>query len=200
MLRARLARSRLFHQFEDSRCRGVLKRARGAQADDAREVDTAAQHLVVWSHLAWQGFAREGRQVECRLALHDTAVQRHALARQHHNRFSHGNVFGIRFHQLALLHNVRTVGANLHQGGNAPSASLHGQALEELADLVEEHHSHTLHKVAVPVIDGQHEGSDGGDGHQEILVEHSSVHHAQSCLAQNVVADNQVGRQVEPEA
>ena len=89
------------------------------------------------------------------------------------------------------------VRANVHQGGDAATALAHGVALEQLADLIEQHHGHGLHEVAAFLVKRQADGAHGGHGHQEVLVEHLAPEDALAGLAENVIADDQVRRQIQ---
>ena len=90
------------------------------------------------------------------------------------------------------------VGADVHQVGDALAALSLGIALEQLADLEEQHDEHRLRELRLGTrqeADG--EGADGGYRHEEMLVEGIAVDDALDSLLQRVVADNQVGYKID---
>ncbi len=82
--------------------------------------------------------------------------------------------------------------------GDAVAAPAFGVALEEFADLEEEHHEHCLGKLCLRA--GQEayaEGSEGGYGHQEMLVEHVAAGYPLGGFPECASADEQVGHEVD---
>ena len=144
-----------------------------------------------------QALAGEGAGVQGGAALHNDAVKGDLLAGLHHDDRADGHLIRVHLHQLPVLLNVGVVGTDVHQGADVLAALAHGVALEQLADLVEQHDGDGLVVVAALFIDGQREGADGGHGHQEILVEHLAVEDAAPRLPQNVIANDGVDRQVQ---
>ena len=144
-----------------------------------------------------QALAGEGAGVQGGGTLRDDAVDGNLLAGLHHDDGADGHLIGIHLYQLAVLLDVGVVGADVHQGADVLAALAHGVALEQLADLVEQHDGDGLVVVAALFIDSQGEGADGGHGHQEVLVEYPAVEDALPGLLHNVVADDGVGRQIQ---
>ena len=90
------------------------------------------------------------------------------------------------------------IGAHLYEMGNAIAAAALGVALKELAHLEEKHHKDRLGKLGVGAghePDG--EGTDGGDCHQKIFVEHAAMHYPLGSLAQRRRAHEQIGNQID---
>ena len=144
-----------------------------------------------------QALAGEGAGVQGRAALHNDAVKGDLLAGLHHDDRADGHLIRVHLHQLPVLLDVGVVGTDVHQGADVLAAPAHGVALEQLADLVEQHDGDGFVVVAAFFVDGQREGADSGHSHQEILVEHPAVKDAAPRLPQNVIADDGVDRQVQ---
>ena len=77
--------------------------------------------------------------------------------------------------------------------GNALAALPFGIALEEFADLEEQHHEDGLGELGLcPREEADAEGTDGGNRHQEVLIEGIAVGDSLRSLLQRVVADDQI--------
>ena len=103
-------------------------------------------------------------------------------------------------HERAAVLDVRVVGADVHQRADAAAAAADGDALEQLADLVEEHDGDGLVEVAAALDDRQRDRAERRHGHQEVLVEDLPVSDAERGLAQDVPADDPVGGGVQDAA
>ena len=78
---------------------------------------------------------------------------------------------------------MRHVGPYVHQMGDAVTAPALGIALEELAHLEEKHHEHGLGELGLGARQETNaKCADGGDGHEEVLVEGVAVGDALPCL------------------
>ena len=182
----------VFHEVEDLGDGGFAELLGGADLQQTGHVDAAADDLVAALDVAGKALAGEGGGVQGRGALHDDTVDGDALAGLDHDHGADFHIIGVHLLQLAVLVlDVGVVGADVHQAGNALAALAHGDALEQLADLVEEDNGAALNVIA------QREGAHGGYGHQEALVKGLAVFDAEKCLAQDVPADYEVGDQVE---
>ena len=144
-----------------------------------------------------QALAGEGAGVQGGTALRNDAVKGDLLAGLHHDDGADGHLIRVHLHQLPVLLNVGVVGTDVHQGADVLAALAHGVALEQLADLVKQHDGDGFVVVAALFIDGQREGADSGHSHQEVLVEYPAVEDALSGLLHNVVADDDIGRQIQ---
>ena len=139
----------IFHKVENFRDGGLAKFLGGAHLQQAGHIHTAADDLVPGVHVPGQALTGQGGSVQGRSALHDDAVNGHPLAGLHHNDGAHLDLVRVHLFQLAVLAlDVGVVRANVHQAGNALAAFAHGNALEQLADLVEDDNGAALHIVA----------------------------------------------------
>ena len=76
---------------------------------------------------------------------------------------------------LPSLLDVRVVGTDIHERGDAAAGLADRVALEQLADLIKEHNGDGLGIVAAPFIERQRDGTDGRNRHEKIFVEHLPV-------------------------
>ena len=196
-LGAGLVRAGVFHQLQNLGHRRLAEGLRGLDLQNARHVDAAADDLVAGHHVAREALARQRCGVERGRALDDLAVDGNFLTGLDGDDRADGHVVGVDLFELAVVLDVRVVGADVHQRRDVASGLADGVALEQLADLVEQHNGHGLVIVAALFIDGERDGADRGDRHQEVFVEHLMVADALPCLAQNVVADGEIRDEIE---
>ncbi len=194
---AGLALGSLFHQLEDAIDGGLLVGARRLHHEQAAFVNAAADDWITRADGARHGFAGDGRGVELRAALDHNAVKRHALAGFHHDACAGLHVVGVDLRRRAVgAQQVRVVGGNLHHLGDRAARPVHGVVLEQLAYLVKEHDGGTLGHVRL-AFGKKDEGkrADGGDGHEQVLVEGLAVHDAVPGAREHIVAGNEVGHE-----
>ena len=92
---------------------------------------------------------------------------------------------------------MRHVRPEVHQVSNAASALSLGIALEELANLEEQHDENRLGKLRLGARqETDAESTDGGHRHQEVLVERVAVSHTIDGLLQRLVAYQQIRHKV----
>ncbi len=125
-------------------------------------------------------------------ALDDHAVERHLFARLHDDDAADRDLVRVDLRQLTVLLNVRVVRADIHQCGDILPAPADGVALEQLADLVEQHNGDALDIVAALRPDGEDERAERGQRHEEVFVKRASVENALAGLLQNVIADDEI--------
>ena len=197
-LAARLLFIGALDKMDDTRHGAFAKGAGGTNPEHTREIDAARDYLVALADIARHALAGESHRVERSLAREDDAVERHALAGAYHDGLAHSHLIGRNgLHRPSALH-MGGIGAHLYEMGNAVAAAALGVALKELAHLEEEHHKDRLGKLGVGAghePDG--EGTDGGDCHQKVFIEHASMHYALGCLAQRRRAHEQIGNQID---
>ena len=192
VLGAGLLHAGIFHQVQNFRDGGFAELLGGLHLQQAGHVHTAADDLVAGLHVAGQTLTGQGGGVQGGSAFHDHAVDGHPLTGLHHDDRADLHIVRVHLLQLAVLAlNVGVVRADIHQAGNALAALAHGHALEQLADLVEDDNGAAFHVVA------QREGTHGGNGHQEALIEGLAVLDAQQCLAQHGPAHHQIRNAVQ---
>ena len=93
---------------------------------------------------------------------------------------------------------MRHIRADVHQMGDALPALALSITLEEFADLEEKHHENGLRELGLcPRQETDAEGTDSGDGHQEVLVERVAVGDALPRLMQRLMAYEQIRNEVD---
>ena len=189
---ARFAGARVLDQVEDLRHGGLAERLRCADLQNAGHVDAAADDLVTLLDVARQALAGQRAGVETGGALDDHAVERNLFARLDDDDAADRNLVRIDLRQLAVSFDVRVIRANVHQRGDILPALADGVALEQLADLVEQHNGDALDIVAALRPDGEEERAERGQRHKEILVKRAAVENALAGLAQDIIADDQI--------
>ena len=190
-------RAGVFHQLEDLGHRGLAEDLRGPDLQNARHVDAAADDLVTGHHVARQALTRQRRGVERGLTLDDLAVDGNFLTGLDDDDRADGHIVGVDLFELAVVLDVRVVGADVHQRRDVAAGLADRVALEQLADLVEQHNGHGLVIVAALFVDRERDGADRGDRHQKVFIEHLMVADALEGFAQNVVADDDIRGKIE---
>ena len=196
-LGAGLVRAGVLDQLQDLGDGGLAELLRGADLQHARQVDAAADDLVALRHVAREALAGQGAGVQRRRAGDDHAVQRDLLTGLDHDDAADLHLVRVHLLEGPVPLDVRIVRADVHQRGDALAALADGVGLEQLADLVEQHDCDGLGEIAAALVQRQRDGADRGHRHEEVLIEHLSVQDALARLVQDVVADDQVGRQVQ---
>ena len=191
VFRLGLFQAGVFHQLQNAGHGGLAEGLGYLHPQHLVLVHAAGDHIVAGTYPAGAALAGEGAGVDGAAALQHNAVQGDFFAGADQDHVAHGH--GVRVH---LLHaftglQVGVIGADVHQGGDVFPALAHRVALEQLADLVEQHNGGGL-----PVL-LQGQRAHGGDGHEEVLVEDLALHHAQEGLAQHVIADDQIGNEIQ---
>ena len=199
-LRPRLAGGRFFDQLQDLRDCRFAEVFRRADLQHAGHVDAAADDLLAGDDLTRQALAGQRAGVETGRALDDDAVDRHLFARLHDDHAADRNRIRVDLLKLAVCFDVGIVRADVHERRDVPAALADRVALEQLADLVEQHNGDGLGEVRVLFVDRQRDRTERGDGHQEVFVEHTAVADALGGLFQDIIADDQIrhGEQHDP--
>ena len=204
VLRPGLLHAGILHQVQDFGHRGLPEFFRGPDPQQACEVHAAADDLLPLLHLPGDALSGEGAGVQGGASFRHDAVDGYFFPGLHQNHRAHLHIVRIHLLQVALLIlDVGIIGADVHQGADVLPAAPHGHGLEQLADLVEEHDRHAFGELALQppalIVDAQQHGPHRGHGHQEVLVEDLPVADAQHRLAQDVIAYDEVGHQVQRE-
>ena len=201
VLGPRLLLARVLHELEDARDGGLTERLGRADVQHAGHVDAAGDDVGARLHVAGDGLAGERGGVELAYALGDDAVDRHALAGLDDDDVADLDLIGVDLDELPVLLDVGVVGGDVHHGADGLAALAHGVALEQLADLVEQHDRGAFRHVRLGLGEKHHgEGTDGRHRHEEALVERLAVADVAPCLLQDVVAGDEVGDEEEREA
>ena len=132
------------------------------------------------------------------LTARGCAQVEHALARLDNNDAADGDIVRVDLDELAVALDVGVVGGDVHHAGDRLAALAHRIALEQFSYLVEQHDGAALGKLRLGL--GEADGgksADGGDGHEERLVEGFAAPNVAPCLAQHVMAGDKVGDEVE---
>ena len=150
--------------------------------------------------MARNGLAGERSGVKLACSFDDGAVDGHALAGLHYDDVADGHFGWIDLRKFAVTLDVGVIGRNVHHGCDGFARFAHGVALEQLADLVEQHHSATFRHRRLRVGERDHgECANGGDGHEQVLVEHLAVFDVAGCPQQHIVAGDEVRHEVQRE-
>ena len=197
VLGAGFALGSLFHQLQDAVDGGLLVGARRLHHEQAALVDAAADDCIARADGARHGLAGDGRGVELRAALDHDAVKRHALAGFYHDARAGLHVVGVDLLRRAVgVQQVRVVGGNLHHFGDRAARPVHGVVLEQLAYLVEEHDGGAFGHVRLAFGEkDKGKRADGGDSHEQVLVEGLAVHDAVPGTREHVVAGDEIGHE-----
>ena len=127
--------------------------------------------------------------------LDDHAVDWNLFAGPHHDHRADRDLVGIDLADLAVLaEEIGAVGADVHQRADAAAAFADSIALEQLADLVEQHDGDALCILA------KRDRADRGDSHQKVFVKGLRVPDPLDGLEQNVIADDQIRHHEQREA
>ena len=181
----RFLQAGIFHQVKDFCNGGLPINLRGPDAQHTVGVHTAADDLVPGAHGARAALAGQRCGIQGGLTGQDHAVQRDLLTGLDDDGRANGHIIGVNDGDAAVLGlQIRAVGADVHQRGDARTALADGVGLEQLADLVEQHNGHALGVLTAA------DGADRGDGHQEIFVKNFAVLDAHERLAQDIMAND----------
>ena len=181
----------VLHQVQNLGDGGFLAGLGHPHPQHAGLIHAAADDVVPYCYVPGDGLAGEGGGVQSGGALDYLAVQGYPLAGLYHDNRANGNVLRVYLLNFAVLpFQVGGVGTNVHQGGDGLPGLTHGIVLEQLAHLVEQHDEHGFGVFRCG------EGTHGGQGHQEVFVEHLAVFDVADGLVQHIPADDGVGRQV----
>ena len=181
----RFLQAGIFHQVKDFCNGGLPINLRGPDAQHTVGVHTAADDLIPGAHGARAALAGQSCGIQGGLTGQDHAVQRDLLTGLDDDGRANGHIIGVNDGDAAVPGlQIRAVGADVHQRGDARTALADGVGLEQLTDLVEQHNGHALGVLAAA------DGADRGDGHQEVLVKNLAVLDAHERLAQDIMADD----------
>ena len=188
----------VFHQVQHLADGGLAEDLCGPDVQNAAHVDAAADHFVSRPHVPRHAFAGQGAGVQAGLAgLHD-AVDRDLFPGVDDDDAADLHFIRIHADQLSVLLNVGVIRADIHQFADVPAAFTDGVALEQFADLVEQHDRNGL--IIIPGLqqaDGQR--TQRRYGHEEVFVEHLAIQDALPGFLQDVISDDPVGNQPEQE-
>ena len=188
-------------QFEDAADRRIAERLGGANAKNAGHVHAAGNHFGARLDEARNGFPGQGGRIKLARTRFDDAVDRDALARLDDDHIADGNLIGIHLPQLPIAFDGRVIGRDVHHVGNGLAALSDGVALKQLAHLVEQHDRRTLGHMRIGIRESDHRKcADGRHRHEEILVESRAAANVAPRFAEDIVAGDDVGHQVQAEA
>ena len=185
-LALRFALAGVLHKADDLRDGALAKSLRGTNKQDTREIDTARDDLVACIHIARQRLTCQGNGIQSGCSLDDDAIQRNFLTRTNHN--NRADFDRLRRNDFPIFH-VSDVGPDVHQMSDAITALTLGIALEEFANLEEEHDEDRLRKLRLSAWqETDTKGTDGGDRHEEMFIEHLALSNALPCFMERFVA------------
>ena len=175
----------MLHKGDDLRDGALAKGLRSTDAEDTREVHTTGDDFITDIHVARQGLPRQGNSIQGTRTLDDHTIQRHLLTRLDHDDRTHSNV--LRTDVLSVhMGDVRT---DVHEVGDAVAGLALSVTLEEFTNLKEKHHEYCLGVLGLGSgKETDEQGTDSGDGHEEMFVEGVTVGDTLPCLVQRLVA------------
>ena len=208
-LALRLVLTGMLHQIDNLRDGALAKRLRSAYTYHSLLVDATRDDLITNGDFTRQRLTSQSDGIKRGGALDDDTVYRHFLAWLDNDDGADGNLRGThRYEFLAIgflllaycqwpaansLH-MRHIRTDIHEMGNAVTALALGIALEEFTHLEEEHDEDRLRKLTLGSWEETDaEGTDGGDGHQQMLVERLAVEEALDGLLQSAYTNEQIG-------
>ena len=197
---AGLAGVGVFHEPDDFRDGALAEGLSGPDAEDTGEVDAAGGHVVAFLDIPGQALAGEGHCVEGGGAFDDGAVEGYFPAGPDHYDFSCIHFFGRDGLSLPAALHLGCVRTDFHQVRDAVAAPALGVTLEQLAYCEEQHDEDRFREFGLrPGQEADAEGTDGGQGHEEVLVEDVSAGNAFCRFFQGAGADEQVGDEIDQE-
>ena len=162
----------VFHEVQDLGGGGFAEGLGGFHAEDAGEIDTARENLVLRVYGSRDGLARERHGVQGGVPLQDDTVHRHFLTGLNDNDFALLDGLGGHGFELALALHMGRIRADVHEMGNRLPAPAFGDSLEQFAHLEEQHHEHRLRELRLrPRQEADDKRPDRCDGHEEVLVQ-----------------------------
>ena len=185
------------NQADDFRDGALAETLRCPHAHHPGEVDAPGHHLVLHRRLARHAFAGEGQGVQRSSALDNRPVQRHFLAGLDDYHLAHPDLLRGHGHRPAFTLHIGHVRPDVHQMGDAVTAPPLRIGLEQFADLEKQHNEYRFRKLRLRTRQEAYaQRAEGGQRHQEMLVEHVSMPDAPGRLQQCLAADKQVRNQV----
>ena len=141
--------------------------------------------------MAGDGFAGHGLGVNVGLTAHDDAVQRHEFAGSDDDHLA--DLHGIRPYPLNAVgaDHGGVGGLQVHERFDRTAGLVDCTVLEVLPDLVEQHDRDGFGPVAVVSYEADRYRSDGGDRHEEVLVQESSFHQGLPRVDDDIVSHHQ---------
>ena len=121
-----------------------------------------------------QTFAGQRACVQRAGTFHDHAVDGNLFSGLHGDDGSDLHLIGINLLKDSVLLDIRVVGADIHQLADVAAALSDRVALEQLADLIEEHNGDGFDIISASGKSGRHR-ADGCHCHQEVFIEYLSV-------------------------
>ena len=186
----------ILHQINDFGDGTLSKILGGAHTDDAVEIDATRNHFVALIEVSWGTLACESYGVKAGFTLYDYAVQRDFFAWFDNDGFAYGHLFWRNSPHFSVAFHVGDIGTDIHQLGDAGAALSFSISFKEFPNLEEKHYEDGFRILMLPTEKPDAEGSNGGDGHEKILVEHVPVHDAFARLFYGAPAKYQIGNQV----
>ena len=149
ILTPRFVVARILYDADDLGSRRLAKRLLDANAQNAADIEAAADNLIVLAHVARHRLAGQGHRVERRLSLYDRSVEGNLLPRLDDDGLAQSYRSGVDGLHAPLALHMGRVGPDIHQLGDALAALVFRIVLEEFAYLEEEHHEDCLGELVL---------------------------------------------------
>ena len=169
LLALRLAGRGILHHLHDFADRRVLVGLHDLDLDDAGGVHRAADNRVSDSGMAGYRLSGDALRVQIRVAFDDDSVKRNFLAVLHLDDLADLHFLARNRMFSCFVDDGGAVALEVEHAGDIPAGRIDRLVLEVFADLIEQHD-----RCGFPEV-GKHDGSDRGDRHEEVLVQHLSL-------------------------
>ena len=181
-----LAAVLVFHKIENLRYRALAEFLRNPHFDESGFIDGAADDLIAFIHISEFGFAGKTCRIQRRRTADHNAVEGNLLARTDADGVAGAHFFRVYLHIVFPALHPGNIGTDIHQLADRLPAVFHRHILEEFTDLIEQHDAGRFPEIT------QIHRRQGGNAHQEILIEHLSSADAADRLENHVIAENHI--------
>ena len=180
------------HHFQDLGDGGILKCLQGPHTEKTVSIDASGDDLVSGMDRAGHGFPGEGSRIDEALSGEDLPVHGDTFSGPDHQNVPRFHIIGVDgLHRAVFQFQIGVFRHDVHQFRDGPAGLSHRIALEPFPDLIEQHDGHSLGILAGD------EGPDGGQRHQEGLIQRTPVFDSQSGFPDHIPAYQEVGDEVD---
>ena len=188
----------MLYQTDDFRYGTFSETLGGSYADDTAQVDASGHDLVIGFYHTRHAFSGQRNGIQRRTAFCYYSVQWNLFSGADNDVFSYLDFIGRDGEEASIPFYVGCIRADVHQMGDAVTASAFCIVFEQFTNLKEKHDKHGLGKFRFsPWEKTDAKGTDGGQGHQEMLIEPIAFGDAFAGFSQGVVTDKQIRNQID---
>ena len=179
----------IFHGVQDAGDHGVFQILFHAHFQQAFLVDPAGGHSAACGYVDGNRLPCDGGGVHEALALCDGAVQRDTVTGANEENIANVGIFRRDDLHGIALNPVYHLGAQVHSFHNLAAAAAGGNLLKELAYAVKQHNAQCF------LVAADAEGTDGGNGHEEVFVEDLTAADVAQCFLQHRAAAEHIAEE-----